>query len=52
MHYNYDSTYYNDAPDKDLGDIAKELLTELNVTELRSQSSVRTLDLLAVRFRP
>ena len=43
MFFNYDSTTYNDAPRKDLQDIAMELLQAFDVSRLRQSSLVRAL---------
>ena len=40
MFFNYDSTTYNDAPQKDLQDIGTELLQAFDVSRLRKSPSV------------
>ncbi|KAF2183853.1 hypothetical protein K469DRAFT_581699, partial [Zopfia rhizophila CBS 207.26] len=41
FYFNYDSTTYNDAPAKDLGDIADEMLFELSMTDWGDSNEVR-----------
>ncbi len=47
MFFNYDSTTYNDAPRKDLQDIAMELLQAFDVSRLRQSPLVRALHWLS-----
>jgi hypothetical protein len=41
LFFNYDSTAYNDAPKKNLADIADELLFAFEASELRRTVEVR-----------
>ena len=43
LFFNYDSTTYNDAPKKNLADIADELLFAFEASELRSAAEVSAL---------
>lgn len=49
MFFNYDSTTYNDAPQKDLQDIGMELLQAFDVARLRQSPLVRSFIIHMVR---